>query len=153
MAKASSKTKQKAKSKNNLQEERTTQQPNMSRTVLYCYSCCSWLQNPCRRLSHYVSKKLKVLQYAKALCRVAFDFLTAESTFRSGLLFIIIGLFLSIISEMFALSPRYNTVVLLTIMVAARFPNFPVGTMRPQVNMIYGFVFPTHNSIYTLLFC
>jgi hypothetical protein len=56
-----------------------------------------------------------------------------RTTWSKGVLFIIIGLGASFVTETTNQGPRYNSVVLLVVMASIAYPNFPKKTVRPQV--------------------
>ena len=59
-----------------------------------------------------------------------------RSTWSSGLPYLIVGLILAFIGEVMEHGPQHNVVVLLVLMAAFAFPNFPDKTVRPQLVIV-----------------
>ena len=55
------------------------------------------------------------------------------NTWSKGIIFLIVGLAVSFISELMNQGPQYNTMVLITVIASLAFPHFPAKTVRPQV--------------------
>jgi len=66
-----------------------------------------------------VQKALKIIMFHRFAC-------------RSGLIFLMIGLFCAFTQSMLEYSPQYNTVIILVLLIAREFPYFPVA-MRPYI--------------------
>lgn len=126
----------KVKRKKSRKKDEDESNNNGTRTSSLLCCCCSVLMFPFRRCWNYCTRKLLCGQYLRSVCQIVSNYVSRDLRYNRKHGLVLLGLLVSMVTELFKLSPNYNTFVFCMLLGSAQFTMFPINTMRPQVTCV-----------------